>query len=166
MGAIRFTGSPMPTCLACTKSWPVTTGALYAANSRRLTSRWIAFRAFQKLSTPIQTQLSCRASTVSAHRTLKTSATASKSPITRIPLRIPQTLTLLHKTTSFLDRALDDSPITKGGSSSSQKLAFWRATLLELSLELSSGEAGNHKVRIAGESVTRSCGEGMYRLFL
>lgn len=156
----------MPTCLACAQGWPLTTGAFYAANSRGLTSRWIASRAFRKLSAPIEIQiarvpggeLSYRNHTVSIRRPLATSATASKSSTTKIPSRTHQTLTLLHKTTTFLDHALHEWPNARANS---ETLSFWRGTLSGLSVELSAGELVNPKARVTGEhSVTSSCGGG------
>lgn len=145
----------MPTCLACAKCWPILTGALCAVNSQRSMSQWIAF---QRSSTQIQLLGGgpfYRNHTGLARRALETLATASESPIMRIPSH-QHTLTLLHKTMSFLDHALDDSLITKGNS---EKLSFWRGSLSELSVELSAGETANSKARVASESsVPSSCG--------
>lgn len=142
----------MPTCLACAQGWPISTAALYAASSRSSTSRWIATGAIQKLSAPIHTQLTRRPGgtfpyqdcTVSTRRMLTTAVKSSTST----PSRKPQILTLLHKTKSFLDYALNKWPATKG---SSETLSFWRGTLSGLSAELSAGEAVKPKVRVAGK---------------
>ena len=148
----------MSTCLACAKCWPILTGALYAANSRCSMSRWIAF---QRLSAQIQLLgggLFYQNHSVSARRALRTSTTASESAIARLPSHQP-TLTLLQKTTSFLDH-VDDSLITKG---SSKKLSFWRGTLSELSVELSAGEGANPKACVTSESsVPSSCSKFDY----
>ena len=100
---------PMPTCLACAKGWPITTGALYGANSRRSISRWAASR-----NRVLGGELFYRNRnhTVSAR---------SRGLSKGVSSRIHQTLTLLEKATSFLDQ---------GGS---EKVSFWRGALSELS---------------------------------
>jgi hypothetical protein len=83
-----------------------------------------------------------RSDTRTINRTgLSARTSSSSSPSPQLPSRTPQALTLLHKTRSFLPRALGHD----------KSLDFWDRTLAEASDDLSAEVTAETKVRIVGE---------------
>ena len=130
---------PMPVCQACMHRSPSSIQPLYGPTLRRFF--WQAQSlAFQNSAGANQTDTTNRA----RNRTILFSRAASSASPPGVLARTSQALTLLHKTRSFLPRAL-------GHGESTDSLGFWNRTLCEISDELSSKATAEAKIRIVGE---------------
>ena len=136
----------MPVCLACTQGRALAMQPLGAVRtlstfSRRFPSRVQHYTDNLRRSiSPVRHNLDTSVVSRVWNRT-GAFARRSFSSSPEVPARIPQALTLLHKTRSFLPRAL------RPGNS----LDFWNQTVSEVSDDLSAGKTAGTEVQIAGE---------------
>lgn len=148
----------MPTCLAGAQGCSITTKTLSTSCKRRLALRCTAFsvqsRTFKNASSSLgidtrsgRPLLKSSSPAALGSTRLATSATAlHKKASTQVPSRPHQTLTLLHKTTTFLPHVLGKEQ----SNHSAGALEYWKRTLSEISDELSAGETDDAKVRVVG----------------
>src|SRR5882762_2704701 len=99
------------------------------------------YRAFNNLHGSVLPHTSASKRTRTRAR-ISTRASSSSSP--EVHSRTSQTLTLLHKTRSFLPHAF-------GHQGSSDSLEFWNRTFSEISDDLSIKEMAETKVRVVSE---------------
>jgi hypothetical protein len=126
----------------------ISTSLLHKARARRLTS-WLASDtgSVRNLPADLSTSLETNQSRKWIHTRLLTSAAAKRKPSPEVPLPKHQTLTLLHKTTTFLSGVLAKGLPAESVSS----LNFWNGALSEVYNEMSIGETAEAKVRVACE---------------
>jgi hypothetical protein len=142
----------MPVCLACTHGPALSMQTLCVIRTYGQTSRWFSSQTqspiFKSLPGSI---LTLHPDTTAVYRTRNRTRIFGRSvssSSSSVSSRTPQALTLLHKTRSFLPRALRHGESTNS-------LDFWNRILSEISEDLSAKEMAETKVGIVGECPNR-----------